>query len=295
MSMERNNFINSKQEDFSFLEIEKDDSDLSFLFFHATGFNALTYKIFLENLFQKSTHNINIKAMDLRGHGMTQANDDPKLLESWSLYVNDTLEWIDSIEGDLVVGGHSMGAIVASRLAAARPDKVKKLIMLEPVLFSPFNSFKMRLMSKLRSERSSKLISNTSRRRYKFSSQEEVITSYLGRGAFETWSRSWIENYVLGGTKQLDGGEVILSCHPLWESKTFSTSAMDNWQHLQKVHCLSYVASGGINSTFPDGSRNALKRLGLHWNLEHFPDSSHFLPMEKSETLIDRIDEFMSK
>jgi hypothetical protein len=70
---------------------------------------------------------------------------------------------------------------------------------------------------------------------------------------------------------------------------------MDNWKHLQKVHCLSYVASGGINSTFPSGSRNALERLGLHWNLEHFPESSHFLPMEKSETLIDHIDEFMSK
>ena len=296
MSMEREKFIYSTGEEFSVINFKAKNPTKSFLFFHATGFNALTYKIFLESLFKKFGKNINILAIDLRGHGMSLAKKDPELLSSWSIYVNDCIEWIDSLQGDLVLSGHSMGAIIASRLAHARPKKVKKLIMLEPVLFSPFNSYKFRLLSKIKGfSRSSDMINAASRRRYKFSSTKEIIDSYEGRGAFTTWSKPWIENYVAGGSKKETTGGIVLTCHPSWESKTFSTSAMDNWKYLRKISCPSYVASGGINSTLSRESRKSLMKLGNNWVLQYFPDATHFLPMEKTETLIDQIYEFVSK
>tara|TARA_B110000014_G_scaffold264453_1_gene266234 strand:+ start:3662 stop:4543 length:882 start_codon:yes stop_codon:yes gene_type:complete len=293
--MERNSFINSKEENFSVLELVKNNSKLNFLFFHATGFNGLTYKSLLESLFNNSLQDLNVRAIDLRGHGMTKAEDDPKILSSWSIYVEDSLEWMNSLDGDFIVAGHSMGAIVASRLAVALPQRVKMLVMLEPVLFSPFNSLKFRVMSKLGLSRSTDMINAASKRRHVFSNRQEILDSYEGRGAFKTWQLSWIENYVVGGSIQDEEGKTLLSCHPSWESKTFSTSAMDNWKFLRNICRPCYVATGGINSTCSNSSRKALKNLGSNWDLEHFADATHFLPMEKTETLIDRINQFMSK
>jgi len=293
--MERKKFINSNQEEFSLLNLTDKKAKDNFLFFHATGFNALTYKVLLEGLFKNLNGSINIYAPDLRGHGMSKANNDPALLTSWSVYIEDCLEWVDSIDGDIIVSGHSMGAIVASRIAQARPDRVKNLILLEPVLFSPFNSLKFRLMSKLKFKRSSEMVSGASRRRYKFGSQNEIIESYEGRGAFKTWDRPWIENYVEGGSKENSLGETVLTCHPSWESKTFGTSAMDNWKFLKLIDCSCYALSGGLNSTFSEPSRKALSALGANWKLDHFPNATHFLPMEETENLIDLIINFMSK
>ena len=52
---------------------------------------------------------------------------------------------------------------------------------------------------------------------------------------------------------------------------------------------------GGLGSTCPKGARKALERLGSSWEILEYPDSSHFLPMELSDEIIDRVYEFMSK
>ena len=74
--------------------------------------------------------------------------------------------------------------------------------MIEPVLYGPIESLKFRLMSFLRLNRQLSIADGAAKRRKQFSSIDEAVSSYTGRGAFTTWSATWIENYLRGGTTQ---------------------------------------------------------------------------------------------
>ena len=93
----------------------------------------------------------------------------------------------------------------------------------------------------------------------------------------------------------MKGGDIELTCSPEWERKTFLTSAFDSWGYLKRLNIPVLVLSGTINSTFSKQARDSLSKLGKSWILESFSGSSHFLPMESTQQVVDRIYKFVSK
>jgi pimeloyl-ACP methyl ester carboxylesterase len=69
--------------------------------------------------------------LECRGHGQSEA-EDPNLF-SIKTFADDVAALIESLKaGPVVVGGISMGATIALRLAVKRPDLVKGLILARP-------------------------------------------------------------------------------------------------------------------------------------------------------------------
>lgn len=294
--MIRNSFNNDSGEEFSFISTSPlDISAPSLIFFHATGFNGQTYWQLIKELEGQHQDKINFISFDQRGHGHSTASANPEELKTWSAYLQDALDFADYLEGPIFCSGHSMGAIVAAKVASLRKDRVRKLIMLEPVLYSPYECFKYSLKRKWGLNRNVELVDLSAKRRRHFESQEEMIDSYYGRGIFSTWEKPWIQDYVEGGTKKIGGGKVELTCSPEWESSTFQTTDMNSWPYLRKLDIPVYIICGNINSTFTPKARKATKKLGKNWQIEVFPEASHSLPMELGQDLIDRIHQFMSK
>ena len=294
--MIRNTLTNNSGEEFSYVSARPIETGIpTFIFFHATGFNGQTYWQLIDGLTKKFQESINFISIDQRGHGLSTAETKPEELEDWSIYVQDALEITDKLEGPLYCAGHSMGSIVAAKLASLRQDKVKKLIMLEPVLYSPFECLKYKLMRNLGRRNKVELVKLAANRRSKFNNQEEIIDSYFGRGVFSTWDKSSVEDYVIGGTRQISEEEVELSCAPLWESRTFRASDMNSWPYLRKLSIPGYILCGDILSTFTPRAREAINKLNGDWHIDVFPEATHSLPMEQIDTLIDRIYQFMSK
>ena len=294
--MIRSSFKNDSGEEFSFVSTFPIElSAPSLIFFHATGFNGQTYWQLIKKLADQHQNTINFISIDQRGHGHSTATANPEELKTWSPYLQDALDFIDHLEGPIFCSGHSMGAIISAKVASLRKDRVTKLMMLEPVLNSPYECFKYSLKRKWGFKRNVELIDLAAKRRRLFESQEEVINSYYGRGIFSTWEKPWIKDYVEGGTKKVSGKKVELTCSPEWESRTFQTTDLNSWPYLRKLDIPVYVICGNINSTFTLNARKAAKKLGKNWQIEVFPDASHSLPMELGHDLIDRIHQFMSK
>ena len=294
--MIRGTLTNNSDEEFSYVSARPIEKGIpTFIFFHATGFNGQTYWQLVEGLDNKFEGSVNCISLDQRGHGLSTALTEPERLKDWSLYLQDALEITDKLEGPLFCAGHSMGSIVAAKLSSLRQEKVKKLIMLEPVLYGPLECFKYRLMRAIGRRNKVELVELAAKRRSIFGSQQEMVDSYLGRGVFETWDRSLIQDYVEGGTRILNEKEVELSCSPLWESRTFMASDMDSWPYLRTLTIPSYILCGTIRSTFTPTARQAIEKLGTNWNIDIFPEATHSLPMEQGGELIDRIHQFMSK
>ncbi len=290
--MERRNFKNKKGENFSYLADDTSSTDINLVFFHATGFNANTYRILLEKMKVKFEKKINIYALDQRGHGLSLASAEPSTLKSWNVFVEDGMEFIDSLEGHIICCGHSMGSIVAAKIASILPGRVSHLFMIEPVLYGPWESLKFRFFSLIRYNRKLTIADGAAKRRSLFNTLNEAKESYAGRGAFTTWTEEWIENYLEGGMIETNEG-MELSCSPAWESATFRSSSMDTWKYLKQIKIKVLVSYGNFGSTFSAQARKVLFKLGSNWNSRYHPKSSHFLPMEFSDLVIQDLEDYI--
>ena len=290
--MERKTFTNKEGEDFSYLVHQSEGNSKNFVFFHATGFNSETYKILFDKLLSHYDNEINIYALDQRGHGLSAAKSNPDELKTWDVFVRDGEEFIENISGSVILSGHSMGSIIAAKIASLNPSKVSHLFMIEPVLYGPMESLKFRLKSLLRINRELAIAGGAAKRRRNFSSIDEAVTSYTGRGAFTTWSQEWIENYLKGGTQKTESG-IELSCSPNWEAATFRSSSMDSWRYLKKIKMNVKVVYGNIGSTFSSQARRALFKIGPNWKSNHYKEASHFLPMEYTDSIIKDLESYL--
>ena len=292
--MERKAFTNKKGEVFSYLVSKKEASSYNFVFFHATGFNAQTYEILFDKLKNHFGEDISVYALDQRGHGLSGALSDPEKLKSWDIFVEDGKEFLDSIEGNVICSGHSMGSIIAAKIASLSPEKVTHLFMIEPVLYGPLESLKFRFKSLMKINRGLSIADGAAKRRREFPSIEDAVTSYTGRGAFTTWSASWIESYLGGGTRENESG-IELSCTPEWEAATFRSSSMDTWKYLKRIKIDVMVLYGSLGSTFSVQARKALFKLGVNWKSNYYKKASHFLPMEYSDSLVQDLETYLKE
>ena len=290
--MERKTFTNRAGEDFSYLVYESQGCNKNFVFFHATGFNSETYKILFDKLISVYGNELNIYALDQRGHGLSSAKSNPDELKTWDVFVRDGEEFIESINGSVICSGHSMGSIIAAKIASSNPSKVSHLFMIEPVLYGPMESLKFRFKSLIRINRELSIADGAARRRRNFSSIDEAVTSYTGRGAFTTWTSEWIENYLKGGTQKTESG-IELSCSPTWEAATFRSSSMDTWKYLKKIKIDVKVVYGSIGSTFSSQARTALFKIGTNWISNYYKDASHFLPMEYTDSIVKDLKSYL--
>ena len=295
--MERSSYINSKGEEFSYLKNKTKKGSLNFVFFHATGFNAQTYTILLDKLNKKFNSEINIYALDQRGHGLSKAEAVPENLTSWAPFLEDGLEFVDSLSGPIICSGHSMGAVIAAKVASKRKSKQIKLFMIEPVLFGPAQS-KIRRASQAQPGNKPNIADGAAKRRRHFDSIEEALKSYEGRGAFKTWGSEWIKDYLIGGTQKSPNEGIELSCTPEWESMTFKSSSMDTWDFLEDIEIQAFTIAAApeekSGTTFSEDARKALLNLGSTWKLEEIEGASHFLPMEYSDLVTDRIYDYLN-
>ena len=115
-----------------------------------------------------------------------------------------------------------------------------------------------------------------------------------GRGAFTTWSATWIENYLRGGTTQSKEG-IELSCSPEWEAATFRSSSMDSWRYLKKIKIKVKVLYGRVGSTFSSQAREVLFNLGKNWDPIYYKEASHFLPMEFPDSVTKELEAYLKE
>jgi pimeloyl-ACP methyl ester carboxylesterase len=99
-----------------------DEGKTSVVLLHATGKTARDWEVIASGLRAERT----VYAIDLRGHG---ASDWPGTY-SVQLFAQDVIGILDRLDiGAVDLVGHSLGGLVACRVAAERPAYVHKLVL----------------------------------------------------------------------------------------------------------------------------------------------------------------------
>jgi pimeloyl-ACP methyl ester carboxylesterase len=262
--------------------------DVTVHFAHATGFNAETYSPLLESMDSR----VDLRLMDARGHGRTTAGANPRRLRSWDRYRRDLQAYVETLRQPVVLAGHSMGGTVSVQLAAERPDLVRGLVLIDPVIFPP-RLVPLALLARTLgfSRRILPIVGAAARRRMEFPSREAAVDNYVGKGPFRTWERSWIEAYVDGGTIPTDDGTVRLSCDSAWEARTFAVATVNPYRQLRKVRCpITLFARVHDGPPFTKASREAFMRCKPDTRLLVLDDVTHFMAMERPDIVVEEIE-----
>lgn len=257
------------------------------MFIHATGFNALTY----ESIFDPLGAQAHCAAMDMRGHGRSLAPAHPRKLKSWNRFRDDMIQVLEQTSpSGTVLGGHSMGATVALLVAAKRPDLVKGLVLVDPVLLHPRHYQLLHIPIFGMMGPKSAISKQALRRRRSFQSPAEAVEQLRGRGAFQTWRAPFLEDYVIDGVLRNDAGAYNLACTPEWESATFSAQRHQPWTAIRKLRRKRIpliVLQADKNSTaLPDTDRR-IHAVRPDAAVTRVPGTTHFIPMERPYVVRD--------
>lgn len=276
-------FLDVEDGAISYLCGDKKPGRPGFHLLHATGFNANTYRQILEPL----SEHLNVYACDLRGHGLGTARANPEEFKSWDVYREDFYKFLDAINEPMYLMGHSVGSVVSIAGAINRPDLIKGLILTEPLIYPdvPAEMFGQNNADV------NPMVIGARKRRAEFPSKQAMVENYIGKGAFKTWGKSWIEDYVEGGYRRKDENTVVLSCHPEWEATSFLVAEMTPWEDIKKLKCpttIVYADGGTFSTCYKDGVDKYVSYQPDTKVIVN-KDSSHFLPMEQSELVVDSV------
>jgi pimeloyl-ACP methyl ester carboxylesterase len=252
--------------DIAAIEFGPPSRTLDVLFLHANGFNALTYR-------QALDADLRVLALDLRGHGRTTLPTHAQR-HAWQVYADDVLAVLASLgEAPTVLAGHSMGG--ATVLLAAPRVTAARVVLFDPVVAADAFYAPGRTPSP-----DQPLAQAALRRKPRFASRAAAAAAYRGRGAFRTWPDAVLEDYLQDGLRDLPDGGVELACAPAWEAANFAAFAMSDPRVGLRAGVRVLRAELGSTCALDPAAAAA---AGVR--LESVPGTTHFLPMERPDTV----------
>lgn len=260
-------------------------------FAHATGFHGFTYA----PLFEHFADDVEVHAVDLRGHGGSRAGGELSRFHSWQHYADDLVRWLDDQEQPVLMAGHSVGGTTSLFAAIRRPERVAGLLLLEPVILSRRKGLALALMRLARQHHRLPIAAGAARRKATFESHEAAFARFEGRGAFKTWPRPFLERYVQKGLVPDPDGGVRLACDPAWESRSFSLTPADPLRGIRRLTCPVTVLTGATDSRCSERSIRAIRRALPDVRALCDPETTHFLPMEKPGWVAEELERLQAR
>ena len=263
------------------LDFGDPERPVDLVFVHANGFNARTYRTLLQPL----SSALRIWAPDLRGHGATRLPAEPEGRRSWKDHRDDLIALLEATGGPPVaLAGHSIGGTSGLLAAAERPDRVSRLLLLDPVIWPRPMVMALNLPLAGRLSRRFPIVSRTLKRRAVFDSREQALAAYRGRGAFKGWPDLMLADYLADGLIETDKG-LELACSPAWEASNYAAQAHDPWRALARYPGAVRILKGETGSLCavrPGGRRPDLQ-------VETVAGGGHLFPMTHTEITRDAL------
>ena len=195
----------------------------------------------------------------------------------------------------MTLSGHSMGGTASLLLALSKPKLVKKLILIDPVIL-PLRyiiSYKLLQFVNL-AHLASPLSKNALIRRNLWNSEAEAHKYFSSKPLFKNISEKIITDYVQYGLKKNDQNKYVLKCDPRWESACFKLTSHEVWFDLKKINIPIKIILTPNSVVCNETSQNRIKKLNPQTEICFINETSHMLPLEKTEDVASEINNFLA-
>lgn len=242
------------------------------VFFHANGFPPAMYRQMLTPL----TEHYKVSTVYQRPLWPLPV---PKDFNNWQLMIDDACRFIAAQPEPVTLVGHSMGGLVSIICAVREPAKIKKLVLLDPVILQPHLIWIMRnLPGFLRKKLP--LVDKTLRRPDFFIDKEKGFRFHRRVRGFKNIPDSILKDYMAEGLYPVKGG-FKLSYSREWEAAIYQTVPWA-WSSIKRLNIDTVVIRGSQSDTLSPQSVSRLQRKQPHVNVVEI-EGGHLFPLEQPE------------
>ena len=254
------------------------DSESTVLLLHATGFHARCWDQTVLALPPEAQ----VLALDMRGHGRS-TKEGPF---AWSDFDKDVVAFVDELDlTRVLVVGHSMGGHCALYAAAQRPNRIKSLVLVDPVTLSPDD-----YINRKSAEEMSTGEHPVAKRRNQWQSPDEMFESFKERHPFSLWQPKVLLDYCEYGLLKVEEG-YQLACPPSIEAAVYTGTPYAEITHLFSRILQPTVVMRAKQRTetsarldFSNSPTWQLLASQLQNGRDmHLQELSHFIPMERPD------------
>ncbi|MCK0070579.1 alpha/beta fold hydrolase [Kordiimonas laminariae] len=255
---------------------------------HATGFHSRCWDYVAEQLPEQ-----HIYAVDLRFHG--ESSKEGKV--DWPTMADDIKGVLEKLDiKNAVLSGHSIGGYLATVTAADMPERVKELVLLDPVIMSRTMYKILRLANGFMKPEKHPV----SRRRTEWDSSESMYQRYKKRAPFKYWEDRALKDYCAHALFGPDEkGVHKLACSPLHEVQIYlNHNGKVIHNALGRVKAPATIlrarTAGLFGNPLSFSVSPTWSKLSGAFQIGrdvHLTDLSHFIPMEAPDVVVNYIKE----
>lgn len=201
-------------------------------FMHGNGFCGRVYEPMLRHL----SLGFDLWLSDAQGHG---DSDHGERFVGWNRSADLAVEALKA-QGQAfadvrhVAAGHSFGGVLTALITGEHRGLFERVVLLDPVLFSPTMLMGMSLGELTGVIRHTPLARQARARRDHWPSRAEAQAALTGRGTYKGWTDDAMQAFVTHALADLDDG-VRLKCQPSREAEIFSSGPDRLWSVLGRV------------------------------------------------------------
>lgn len=243
------------------------------LFFaHANGFTPGAYAPLLRPLSER--YQIEAPALLPLRHGRVPSG-------RWDEIAADLAPLVDAGRAPTVGMGHSLGAVALLMLAAARPSRFSRLVLIEPPAIPAWGAALLR-HAPAAIRRKSPMAEATRRRTDAWASFDEAFAHERARRWYARVDDAVLDNLLRHGLRH-DEGIWQLRFRKEWEARLYETPT-SLWPLLARHELPPLTVVRGAESTvFPAHALARWHRLRPQDTTLEVPATGHLLPLERPE------------
>ena len=243
-------------------------------FFHGNGLPPDAYQSFLKAI----SKNHNIQSMLLRQ--FWKENPNSQKIKNWDMFLDDLMQYAleNNIENEYGIG-HSMGGNLLLRSALKNKNLYKKIVLLDPTIFSPSIIYALRIICFLNAH---PLANKATNKRKVFNDFKEIFKSYRNKSVFSKIPDEQLNEYINSIFKK-NKNKIKLSYDTNWEKEMYLTAGVRDfsiWGSLDELETPTLII---VPDTSPVlryyASKKILKNKLV--SIETLIDSTHFFPLEQ--------------
>lgn len=253
------------------------------LLLHATSFCGAAWEPVWRAACEAGAQAAGAVAPDARGHGASDAPAAPEAY-AWTRFAEDAVAWIDALAEivpgagtDVVLAGHSSGATAALAAAAARPEIVRGVLAVEPVLYdAPVPDVEVDSYPGSRF-----MAAQARRRRPRFESAAEARARLGARAPYAGFAPEALDAVLAGALAEEPSGEAALRCTPQVEASCYDgAAALDVWPAVSRIACPVRLVAGE-RGFMPPPLVARMREMLPRTRIETLSGGTHFVALEQ--------------